>query len=121
MADFRITSSWRGRDISAAAIFWELGSSAGLTDRRIVRGPRRLAMPAADDGVQFVGQLGDEMLPVPGELGLGKELLLNIARQVRPDGDHRRTQPAHQALFLGRIAKLLVFHKWHAATPLTNC
>src|SRR5262249_22811494 len=71
-------------------------------------------MPAADDAVQLGGQLGDEMLPVPGGLGFGENLLLHLARQMRPGGDDRRSQPAHQAFLFRRIAELFVFHERHA-------
>src|SRR5690349_11118 len=74
---------------------------------------RWLCVPPPNDGVQLAGQLGDEMLPVPGDLGFGENLLLHLARQMRPGADHRRSQPAHQAFFLGGIAKLFVFHERH--------
>src|ERR1700761_1701378 len=72
-----------------------------------------LAVPAPDDTVQLGRQLGDKMLPVPGELGLVENLFLHVARQMWPRRDHRRPQPAHQTFVFGRISVLFVFHERH--------
>src|SRR5882757_1913651 len=60
-----------------------------------------------DDGFQLGRELGDEMLPVPGDLRLFQDFLPRLGRQMRPGGNHARTQPAHQAFVFGRISKLV--------------
>src|SRR5207253_428882 len=111
------------RPLNGAAIFPGL---AGLIDGGtpaigvvgLVRGPgagrftrlKGLALVPPDDGFQLGGELGDEMLPVPGQLGLGQDALARFLRQMRPGRDYARSQPANEAFILGRIFELLVFH-----------
>ena len=75
---------------------------------------QRLAVPALDDAGQLVGQLGDEMLPVPGDLGLGENLLLHLARNMGPGRHHARTQAAHQTFVFRWILENFFFHDRHA-------
>src|SRR6185312_14829903 len=112
---WRLSAPSRGpRPSSGSSWCW----SARWASRSVhVPGPAVSAVTTTDYGFQLGGQLGDEMLPVPGGLGFSKDKRPGLLRQMRPGRDHGRPQPAHQALVLGGIAKLLVFHERHARAP----